>query len=421
MKRRLVELLQCPVCTGSLDLHVIEESAEEVSVPVQSPACNRYCTLLNITLGSGVNPALFDCRACYARDIRTGVMRCARCRLFFPVIDGVPRLVRQAHEDYQDFFRQHRQEIAGLEGHEDLISRLNATDPAVFDRRTHESFSLQWERYQYEDKTWFKDDLSLRQDELLQSFDVPAQALRGTLILDTGCGNGRLTSTISRYDAEVVGMDLSRSIGRANENRNAVAGKNAPFVHFIQGNVMEPPLRPGSFDLIHTSGVLHHTPDTWRAFTSFLKLGRPGARVYVQLYRRRELWVRMVNAPLRFVTSRMPVRFLYNLCYAMVPVHTALVLLVARLRGEQSPITQATRRERAISLFDHLSPRYQYRYTPDQVRQRFTDAGLENVKDVTLANEARHMVAFLGLKNSASPTPASSDKVAAGQPSIPRH
>jgi hypothetical protein len=89
----------------------------------------------------------------------------------------------------------------------------------------------------------------------------------------------------------------------------------------------------------------------------------------------------------------------------MVPVHTALVLLVARLRGEESPIAKATTRERAISLFDHLSPRYQYRYTPDQVRRRFTDAGLENVKDVTLANEARHMVAFLGVKDSALPAP----------------
>jgi hypothetical protein len=181
----------------------------------------------------------------------------------------------------------------------------------------------------------------------------------------------------------------------------------------MQGNVMEPPLRPGTFDFIHTSGVLHHTPDTWRSFASFLKLGRAGSRVYVQLYRRRELWVRAVNTPLRFVTSRMPVRLLYRLCYAMVPVHTALVLLVARLRGERSPIREASRRERAISLFDHLSPRYQYRYTAPQVKDRFATAGLHDVKDVTLENEARHMVAFLGVKPSNADTGSPSHGVRA--------
>jgi SAM-dependent methyltransferase/uncharacterized protein YbaR (Trm112 family) len=398
MKRRVVELLQCPGCNGSLDLQVLSEQPEKVDVPVKRPRCARYCALLDVAIGPESDPARFDCQGCYGRDVRDGFLSCSGCHLVFPVIDGVPRLLRQAHEDYREFFFERREHVAASRGQERLAKTLDATDPAVFDRRTHESFSLQWEHYQYDDKTWFKDDVSLRQEELLRSFDLPAPALVGALILDVGCGNGRLTATMSRYGAEVVGMDLSRSVARANENRQAVAGDRAPFVHFVQGNIMEPPLRPESFDHIHTSGVLHHTPDTWRAFASFLKLGRPGARTYVQLYRRRELWVRMVNTPLRFVTTRLPVGLLYRLCYVMVPVHTALVKMVAAVRGEHSPIGAASRRERAVSLFDHLSPHYQYRYTPEQVRQRFVDAGLRDVKDVTLANEARQMVAFVGVK-----------------------
>ena len=69
---------------------------------------------------------------------------------------------------------------------------------------------------------------------------------------------------------------------------------------------------------------------------------------------------------------------------------------------EKSPIASVSRRERAISLFDHLSPRFQYRYTPDQVRERFLAAGMHDVKDVTLANEARHMIAFVGIKKDGS-------------------
>jgi len=52
-----------------------------------------------------------------------------------------------------------------------------------------------------------------------------------------------------------------------------------------------------------------------------------------------------------------------------------------------------------------LSPRYQYRYTPEQVRRRFVDAGLQGVTDVTFPNEARHMVAFVGVKNGRAAAP----------------
>lgn len=398
MKRRVVELLQCPGCSGSLDLQVLSEQPEKVQVAVERPRCARYCALLDVAIGPGSDPSRFDCQACYEREVREGFLACTGCRLVFPIIDGVPRLLRQAQDDYREFFLERREHVAASRGREGLEKTLDGGNPSVFDRRTHESFSLQWQQYQYEDKTWFKDDLSLRQQELLRSLDLPASDLVGASILDVGCGNGRLTATMGRYGAEVVGMDLSRSVGRANQNRQALAGDRAPFVHFVQGNIMEAPLRAESFDIVHTSGVLHHTPDTWRAFTQFLMLGRPGARTYVQLYRRRELWVRMVNTPLRLVTTRLPVGLLYRLCDAMVPVHTALVKMIAAVRGEHSPIGTASHRERAVSLFDHLSPRYQYRYTPEQVRQRFIEAGLRDVKDVTLANEARHMVAFVGVK-----------------------
>jgi hypothetical protein len=101
---------------------------------------------------------------------------------------------------------------------------------------------------------------------------------------------------------------------------------------------------------------------------------------------------------LRAVTSRLPPRFLYSLCNAAVPLHTALVMLVARLRGEDSPIASASRGERALSLFDNFSPRYQYRYAPEEVVDLFRSAGLTEIKDTTLPNEARHMVAFTARK-----------------------
>ncbi|MBY0332540.1 MAG: methyltransferase domain-containing protein [Acetobacteraceae bacterium] len=379
MRPRLLDIVRCPACHARLELHAMAEERRPIADPAQQARC----------VGGP---------AAYEREVREGFLRCTGCPLVFPVIAGVPRLIRNAYEEYQEFFFRHREALGGLAGTEATLTRLGTVDPAIFDRRSNESFGRQWQEYQYGDRTWFKDDLALRKGEFLASMDLPEDGLQGRLLLDAGCGNGKLTASVAAYGAEVVGMDLSRSVERAAENAAANAGTDAPFIHFVQGNVLEPPFAPETFDHIHTSGVLHHTPDTWRAFDSFRALGKPGAHVYVQLYRVREPWVGIPNQVIRAVTTRLPVEVTWKLCWHLVPLHSLAVRAVARLRREETPITGANRRERAVSLFDNYSPPYQYRYRPHEVEAKFKAAGLEAVRDVTFENEARHMVAFVGRK-----------------------
>lgn len=378
MRPRLLDFLRCPVSSSPLELIAL---AEETRPPAEEVA-----------------ERLVGGPAAYEREVMEGFLRSTGSPMVYPIIAGVPRMIRNAYEEYREFYWRHREVLGGLEGMEGVLRELGATNPAVFDKRSNESFGRQWQEYQYGDRTWFKDDLALRKGEFLVSMDLTEEELRGRLILDAGCGNGKLTATVASYGAEVVGMDLSRSIERAAANAERSAGPNAPLIHFVQGNILEPPFAPATFDHIHTSGVLHHTPDTWRAFDSFRALGKPGAHVYVQLYRVREPWVGIPNRLIRAVTTRLPVEATWKLCWHLVPLHTLAVRAVARLRGEETPITSANRRERAVSLFDNYSPPYQYRYHPHEVEAKFKAAGLEAVKDVTFENEARHMVAFVGRK-----------------------
>jgi uncharacterized protein YbaR (Trm112 family)/2-polyprenyl-3-methyl-5-hydroxy-6-metoxy-1,4-benzoquinol methylase len=399
MKRRLLELLCCPACRGGLELTVLHETERPVAIAPAAPACRHRCELRRVPLGQGLpGPNAAACTACYAREIEEGVLACAGCRAYYPIIGTVPRLLRNAEQDYREFFDRHRDTIRRATGREPAAYPRYRRDLSVFDPRSNESFGLQWTNQAEGDRTWFKDDAALRKDEFLHSLNVGPEEVSGALIFDAGCGNGRLTASLAAFGAEIVGMDLSAGIDRAAAGKQRYAGDRHHFVHFIQGNVMQLPVFPGGFDIIHSSGVLHHTPSTERAFASFLSSVRPGGRVYVQLYRRREAWVGIPNVVLRSVTSRLPPRLLYRLCEAAVPLHTALVLLVARLRGENSPIASASRGERALSLFDNFSPRYQYRYRPQEVRQMFQEAGLVDIEETTLANEARHMVAFAARK-----------------------
>jgi hypothetical protein len=118
--------------------------------------------------------------------------------------------------------------------------------------------------------------------------------------------------------------------------------------------------------VIHSNGVLHHTPSTERAFASFLAAVRFSGRVYVQLYRKPEPWIGIPNALLRALTSRLP-RGHFIACAGRPCPSIRVSFSSLRLRGENSPIASASIGEQALSLFENFIPRYQYRYKPDKV------------------------------------------------------
>lgn len=250
----------------------------------------------------------------------------------------------------------------------------------------------------------------LRKREFLQNLDAAPEELAGRTLLDAGCGNGELTRAVAAYGLEVVAVDFTKSVEGARRRLRTLSPELAARVHYVQADVLALPFRPRSFDLVHSSGVLHHTPSTERAFRSVGRMAKPGGKLYVQLYRRREAWVHGVNAALRAVTTRLPLPLLYALCYAATPLHAALSRLVHRLRREPPP-PRATARERAVQMFDNYSPRYQHRHTVPEIAALFRDAGYEEVRDVTLANEARHMLALLGRRRT---EPAAAELRAAG-------
>ena len=51
-------------------------------------------------------------------------------------------------------------------------------------------------------------------------------------------------------------------------------------------NLFRPAFKPGSFDLVVSNGVLHHTADPFRAFQSISRLVKPGGYLLVGLYHR---------------------------------------------------------------------------------------------------------------------------------------
>jgi SAM-dependent methyltransferase len=107
-------------------------------------------------------------------------------------------------------------------------------------------------------------------------------------ILEVGCGTGQMSLFLARADRSVVGLDLSRSALRLGVAASCRFGVTR--VGFVESDLREPGIRPGSFDVVYSSGVLHHTPDPRASFGRLVALARPGGVIVIGLY---NAWARM--------------------------------------------------------------------------------------------------------------------------------
>src|SRR5262245_57583588 len=101
-------------------------------------------------------------------------------------------------------------------------------------------------------------------------------------IAEVGCGTGQMSLFLATADRLVVAADLSRAslrLGAAAARRFGL-----PRVHFVETDLQRSALRRGAFDVVYTSGVLHHTPDPRAAFAAVARLARPGGIVIAGVY-----------------------------------------------------------------------------------------------------------------------------------------
>lgn len=174
-------------------------------------------------------------------------------------------------------------------------------------------------------------------------------------ILEIGCGTGQMSLFLASAERQVVGADVTRAslrLGAAAARRFGVTG-----VQFVETDLHHPGLRLGAFDVVYTSGVLHHTRDPRAAFGAILPLLRPGGMIVVGLY----------NA------------------FARIPLR--LRRMVARLSGYRwiplDPVLRDRRCEparREAWLRDQYRHPEEHRHTAAQVRGWFAENGIEYLR-----------------------------------------
>lgn len=205
-----------------------------------------------------------------AGEVEAGTLHCAGCGSSFPIVLGIPRLLPQAylHHLLADLGILERFPKAREQAHQ----RQGDFERSV--ARTMFGFSLEHLLMQDAEVSWEENRRYFEQHSL-----VPPEGYEGLRVLDLGCGDGRLVGCAAAHARETVGFDLSRGVELA-RRRTQSRGR----VEFVQGDVFHLPFARGSFDLVTSIGVLHHTPDPRQAFLQAAELLAPGGRINIWVY-----------------------------------------------------------------------------------------------------------------------------------------
>lgn len=243
------------------------------------------------------------------------------------------------------------------------------------------SFGLQWNRF-----SQVQLDSSTGATYSRERFDAETgwadSELNGKWVLDGGCGAGRFAEIAAKRDARVIALDYSSAVDAAAANLASF-----PNVHFVQGNLLQPPVRPASLSFVYSIGVLQHTPDPLNALAATLRLLHPGGQFAFTAYGRH--WYTRLHSKylLRPLTRRLPPEVLLRLVEGMMPFAFPVTEVlfsvpgVRRLAQFAIPIANYTHksqftpeqryREAILDTFDMLSPAYDNPLKAAEVEQVF--------------------------------------------------
>ena len=121
---------------------------------------------------------------------------------------------------------------------------------------------------------------------------------RGKTLLDIGCGPGWLTVMYARNGATVTAVDLTE---QAIELTSTALSANGVDASVQVASAESLPFPDQSFDVVVSSGVLHHTPDVGSAIREAYRVTREGGDGLITLYRLGILHHRMVFPLVRTV------------------------------------------------------------------------------------------------------------------------
>ena len=103
-------------------------------------------------------------------------------------------------------------------------------------------------------------------------------------VLEIGIGAGTDFQNWCAFADHAIGVDLTRKAISMTGERLAVNSVPHEKYSLVATDAEQLPFVDNSFDIVYSWGVLHHTPDTRRAFQEAFRVLRPGGNLKTMIY-----------------------------------------------------------------------------------------------------------------------------------------
>jgi SAM-dependent methyltransferase len=176
-----------------------------------------------------------------------------------------------------------------------IVSRLRAAKPAAgasseywtgFNVTLHHPFSSAAESLEY---------FHWRNDQYPGYIELmPVAGQDGRVVLDYGCGPGHDVVGFGVYSKpkKLFAADVSPTSLAEAKARAALHGFPVEFLK-IDESANAIPLPDASVDYVHSSGVIHHTPDPVKVLKELKRVLAPGGRMRIMVYNYNSLWLHL--------------------------------------------------------------------------------------------------------------------------------
>ena len=242
--------------------------------------------------------------------------------------------------------------------------------PKEFDVDTQSRFEMEWKQWARGNKIYGMDKATYKKDlfERRSGRPLTDAYFQNKIVLEGGCGHGMAGEIIAPLAKEYIGIDLGEGIEAARERTRHLGN-----VHLVQGSLLSLPLASGVCDFVFSIGVIHHTPDPHTAFSELSRALRSGGEMLIWVYPKEGIIFETLSGALRVFTTRLPAQGVYVLSYAFVPM-----LYIRKPYADSSP-SKNSWHENMQSIYDWLSPKYQFHYSPEELSEWFKEFHFEHI------------------------------------------
>ena len=166
---------------------------------------------------------------------------------------------------------------------------------------------------------------------------LETDSLAGKTFLDVGSGSGLMSLAALRLGAErVKSFDYDpSSVAATTEVRRRFAGDAGDRWTVESGSALDTDYLAGlgTWDVVYSWGVLHHTGDMYAALGNVVPLVAPGGRLFVAIYTDQGLWSRMWHA-IKRVYNKLPAALRKPYVLVVIAPFELKAIAGAATRGE---------------------------------------------------------------------------------------